>query len=149
MSSTFRKEKDIFLPVASLKLTGILSSSTCIPRSPATSARSVPCPLPVAANEPCIYIFASATGSPRSLLDMSPILTAPAVCELDGPTITGPIISIRFIFSHFPPKLSRYISNILSLCGDCTQDLYCSIYNIDFMYLSVLSAGATCFVQWS
>jgi hypothetical protein len=39
----------------------------------------------------------------RSFLAVRPILTAPAVCELDGPTITGPIIS--YIFMLFLPGI--------------------------------------------
>ena len=36
--------------------------------------------------------------APISFLDTSPIFTAPAVCELEGPTITGPTISSKFMF---------------------------------------------------
>ena len=75
------------------KLSGILISSGFIPRSPATSAFLVPCPFPVARNEPYKRISAFAIGSPMSFPAIYPIRTAPAVCELDGPTITGPIMS--------------------------------------------------------
>ena len=73
-------------------------SSGFIPRSPAISARSVPCPPPVAANDPLKLIMAFTGSSPSIVLVTYPILTAPAVWELDGPTITGPRISNMFIF---------------------------------------------------
>ena len=68
-------------------------SSGFIPSNPATSAFLVPCPFPVARNDPYKSISAFAIGSPISLPAIYPIRTAPAVCELDGPTITGPIMS--------------------------------------------------------
>ena len=78
-------------------LCGIRTSSVCMPKSPATIAKCVPCPFPVARNEPYRFIFALTIGCPISFLATYPIFTAPAVWELDGPTITGPIISNKFI----------------------------------------------------
>ena len=80
-------------PPANSKLSGILISSGSKPKSPATIALSVPCPLPVAANEPESIISALIGFSPKSFAVIRPILQAPAVCELDGPTIIGPSIS--------------------------------------------------------
>ena len=68
-------------------------SSGFMPSSPATRARSVPWPGPVSAKEPCRWILASTGSSPSSVRAMLPMRTAPAVWELDGPTITGPRIS--------------------------------------------------------
>ena len=73
-----------------------------MPSNPATSARSVPWPWPVAAKEPESAMFAVfGVPSPSSLRAMRPMRTAPAVCEELGPTITGPRISNRFM-KHSP-----------------------------------------------
>lgn len=48
--------------------------------------------------EGTVHTDTASTGSaPRSFLVISPILAAPAVWELDGPTITGPRMSKMFI----------------------------------------------------
>ena len=52
-SSTWSNENFIPASSANSKLCGILASSTASPKSPATIARSVPWPLPVAQKEPC------------------------------------------------------------------------------------------------
>ena len=53
---------------ATEKLSGIRISSGFIPKSPATRARSVPCPLPVAAKEPLNPILAFFGRLPSSFL---------------------------------------------------------------------------------
>ena len=64
---------------ANEKLSGMRISSGCMPSSPAISARSVPCPVPVAAKEPEREISACTGAVPRSRRVISPIRTAPAV----------------------------------------------------------------------
>ena len=93
LTSLFLNSKSSPISFAISKLSGILISSGSKPKRPATNALSVPCPLPVAANEPDNIISAFTGFSPSSLAVISPILQAPAVCELDGPTIIGPSIS--------------------------------------------------------
>ena len=89
---------------ASAKLSGMWMSSGFMPSRPATSARSVPWPVPVAANEPESVIFAVAGCPPSSRRAISPIRTAPAVWELEGPTMTGPRISKMFMEAPFSIK---------------------------------------------
>ena len=72
-------------------------SSGRIPSRPATSARSVPWPVPVAAKEPWSSSSARRGVLPSSLRVRNPILAAPAVWDDDGPTIMGPMISKMFI----------------------------------------------------
>ena len=77
------------------------SSSGLNPHSPPAIAEGVLWPTPVSLNEP-ISFTETASILPktppffiaaRMLLDICPILHAPAVCELDGPTIEGPMMS--------------------------------------------------------
>ena len=75
------------------KLSGMRSSSGSMPSSPATSARAVPWPRPVAAKLPCSRISAVFGASPNRLRAVSPMRTAPAVWLLEGPVITGPSTS--------------------------------------------------------
>ena len=82
---------------ASSRLSRSRASSAATSISPPTTARSVPCPRHVRANEPQKPTRASATSSPNSRLATRPMRAAPAVCELDGPIITGPTMSKRFI----------------------------------------------------
>ena len=84
---------------ASISACGIRASSGCIPSNPATSAFRVPCPFPVVRKLPYNKIRAETGCSPNSFRLIYPILTAPAVWELDGPTITGPTTSNIFIAS--------------------------------------------------
>ena len=70
-------------------------SSVASPRMPATSALSVPWPDPVAAKEPYRVKTARSGCSPKSFRAMEARAKAPAVCELDGPTMMGPIMSLR------------------------------------------------------
>jgi len=53
----------------------------------------VPWPSPVAANEPCSWITAFSGAVPSTLRAKAPMRAAPAVCELLGPTMTGPMMS--------------------------------------------------------
>ena len=66
---------------------------------------SVPCPLYVSLNEPYNVILTFSGCSPKIYLVNRPIRTAPAVCELDGPTITGPIISNTLLYFIFTPPI--------------------------------------------
>ena len=68
-------------------------SSTAMPIRPAISARSVPCPRYVRANDPESVMTAFAISSSISPRAARPMRAAPAVCELEGPIITGPIMS--------------------------------------------------------
>src|SRR5665213_971372 len=63
-------------------------------------ARSVPWPVPVRANDPCSSIFAVSGVPPISARAISPSRHAPAVCDDDGPTMTGPMISRRETISE-------------------------------------------------
>ena len=96
----------------------IPSSSSLSPKAPASSALSVPCPLYVSANEPY---------NPKDICAISPFtislallesLAAPAVCELDGPIITGPntsnmLISIKHFLQHKYNAVSLYYCEFL------------------------------------
>ena len=83
---------------ASARLSRSRRSSVAMSISPPTIARSVPWPRQVLANDPWNPTSAdstgstraSATSSPSSRLATRPMRAAPAVCELDGPIITGP-----------------------------------------------------------
>ena len=68
-------------------------SSTSMPSVPATSARSVPCPRIVFANAECSSKRASTGSSSRSSRATRESRQAPAVCEDEGPTMTGPTMS--------------------------------------------------------
>ena len=78
-TSLFLNSKSSPMSLAISKLSGILISSGSKPKSPATKALSVPCPFPVAANEPDKIISALIGFSPKSFAVISPILQAPAV----------------------------------------------------------------------
>ena len=69
------------------------TSSGARPKIPATSARSVPCPRYVRANELYSVNVTRARGEGPSERATSAILSAPAVCEEEGPTMMGPRIS--------------------------------------------------------
>src|SRR5512133_882247 len=56
-------------------------------------ALSVPWPSPVRAKEPCSSMRARSGVPPTRLRASSPSRHAPAVCEDDGPTMTGPMMS--------------------------------------------------------
>ena len=92
---------------ASSKERGSRASSGRIPSRPATSARSVPWPVPVAAKEPWSSSSARRGVLPSSLRVRNPILAAPAVWDDDGPTIIGPMISKIFIVAQgsFPTSM--------------------------------------------
>ncbi len=81
-------------------------------RSPATSARSVPWPRPVSAKEPYNPMSAFTGGSPKRVRAIRPMRTAPAVWELEGPTIIGPRIS-KISSMSAPPLL--HFSNFKSI----------------------------------
>src|SRR3954469_19851007 len=69
------------------------SSSGRKPIRPPAIALSVPCPSPVRANEPCSSMRARSGVPPISPRARSPSRHAPAVCDDDGPTMTGPMMS--------------------------------------------------------
>ena len=68
-------------------------SSAESPSMPATRALSVPCPVPVCANEPCSVNVTCLGRVPHSRRAMRAMASAPAVCELEGPTMIGPMMS--------------------------------------------------------
>ena len=80
---------------ARAKASATRGSSVASPRMPATSALSAPWPDPVAAKEPYRVKTARSGCSPKSFRAMEARAKAPAVCELDGPTMMGPIMSLR------------------------------------------------------
>ena len=80
---------------ARAKASATRGSSVASSRMPATSALSVPWPDPVAAKEPYRVKTARSGCSPKSFRAMEARAKAPAVCELDGPTMMGPIMSLR------------------------------------------------------
>ena len=67
---------------------------------PATIAVSVPWPRPVCAKEPYRVTEAAFTLPPARRLATCPMRTAPAVWELEGPIIRGPIISNTLMLIH-------------------------------------------------
>src|SRR5699024_11917532 len=70
------------------------------------STKADPCPLYVLAKDSYMLIFANFGSSPNKSRAALLILAAPAVCELEGPIITGPIISnteLNFIISPLYP----------------------------------------------
>ena len=99
---------------AAAKLLGIRRSSGFMPSRPATSARSVPWPRPVSAKEPYRPMSALTGRSPSSVRAIRPIRTAPAVWELDGPTMIGPRISKMSSIS-IPPVFFCYDGSICPL----------------------------------
>ena len=104
-SSTVRIDTSIPASLAIRKLWGRLGSSGAISSRPATMARSVPWPAPVDAKDPWSKISAWAGWLPSRCRATRPIRAAPAVWELDGPTITGPIMSKMFKETpHFPKR---------------------------------------------
>jgi len=95
---------------AASKLRGIRRSSGFMPRIPATRARSVPWPGPVSAKEPCRPISAFTGRLPKSVRAMAPMRAAPAVWELEGPTMMGPRMSkMSTIVSSPPPRRRKRI----------------------------------------
>ena len=68
-------------------------SSASSPSKPATRALSVPCPVPVWANEPYSVMSACAGAAESRRRAIRAMRSAPAVCELEGPTMMGPMIS--------------------------------------------------------
>src|SRR5699024_8327406 len=82
-------------------------SSGLMPSRPATRAISVPWPRPVSAKEPKRPMCALSGMPPSRVRPMRPMRTAPAVCELDGPTITGPRISKMSVTAFHLQKLSH------------------------------------------
>ncbi len=64
------------------------------PSMPATSALSVPCPEPVCANDP-YNVKVTRGGCAHRFRAIFAMASAPAVCELEGPTMTGPMMSRR------------------------------------------------------
>src|SRR5699024_1818201 len=90
-------------------------SSVLKPNKPPTKAKSVPCPLYVLANDSYKLIFIHSGSIPNNVLAASPIRAAPAVCELEGPIITGPMISnTELNFTITPPLLnSSFLLNSL------------------------------------
>ena len=94
---------------ASSNESGMRGSSTLSPSSPAMRATMVPCPSPVSAKEPKSPMRAMVGCSPKIARARSPSLTAPAVWLLEGPTMTGPMMS----------NMLRVLamSNIITLLG--------------------------------
>ena len=91
------KEKDSPRSRARRKLSGTRPSAGERPSSPATRAWWVPWPSPVEAKEPWSSSWARTGSCPSRARAMRPMRTAPAVWELEGPTMTGPRMSNRFI----------------------------------------------------
>lgn len=88
-------------------------SSVWSPSIPAASARSVPWPRYVRANDPYSVNRTSAGGASKSSLTICAMRSAPAVCDDDGPTMMGPRTSLRPKLLMAPPR-SR-----TSVGGDC------------------------------
>ena len=125
---TFWNEKTSPCSSAMASASRMRSSSGAKPRMPAISALSVPWPRYVCANDPCRLMSARTAGSPRTLRAMRPRRTAPAVCELDGPIMTGPtmsntpcICSLFLCFMQIHTDIQKY-RNTESL-----QDLDCIV----------------------
>ena len=72
-------------------------SSGAKPKSPATMALSVPWPRPVQAKLPCRPMSARTGCDPSSARATPPMRAAPAVWLLEGPIMTGPMISNTFM----------------------------------------------------
>src|SRR5262249_7874001 len=89
---------------ASAIASGRRPSSGFMPRSPATRARSVPCPRPVLAKLPWSVISAFSGAASRMARASRPIRHAPAVWLLLGPIITGPIMSRTLLACLRPPS---------------------------------------------
>ena len=81
-------------------------SSGAKPSMPATRALSVPWPVRVCAKLPSRRNSTCAGSSPASLRAMYAMRSAPAVWLLEGPTITGPMISVNPIVSMPAPSPS-------------------------------------------
>ena len=77
---------------ASLSASSMSAVSGAIPASPRITARSVMCPLPVSASEPCsstsIRVARPSSLSPSSTRKRRAATIGPMVCELDGPMPT-------------------------------------------------------------
>src|SRR3954466_6151812 len=69
------------------------SSSGRKPIRPPAIALSVPWPSPVRAKEPCSSLRARSGAPPINPRARRPSRHAPAVCDDDGPTMTGPMMS--------------------------------------------------------
>lgn len=82
---------------------------------PATSALSVPWPRYVSEKEPYNIKSTFTTGSFKIWLAMSAMQKAPAVLELDGPVMIGPIKSKALIFFNSFTPLCRYTKIFLIL----------------------------------
>src|SRR5699024_8349614 len=83
-------------------------SSVLKPNKPPTKAKSVPCPLYVLKNDSYQSISILAGSIPNNVLAASPIRAAPAVCELEEPIITRPMISnTELTVTITPPLLNR------------------------------------------
>ena len=87
-------------------------------------------PFPVAAKEPYISILHFHRLFPEKFPASSiQSATAPAVCELDGPTITGPRISNKFIllllFKRHPALLFLVLLEFRSAQGLCFDPVPC------------------------
>ena len=128
---------------ASSKERGSRASSGRIPSRPATSARSVPWPVPVAAKEPWSSSSARRGVLPSSLRVRNPILAAPAVWDDDGPTIIGPMISKMFIVAQgsFPTSkllLGRRRARMRPAPGGAHP-----VEDVHSMWISLLCQGET------
>src|SRR5690348_4086120 len=69
------------------------SSSGRMPNRPPAIALSVPWPSPVRAKEPCSSMRARSGVPPTIMRVSNPIRQAPAVCDDEGPTMIGPMMS--------------------------------------------------------
>ena len=67
------------------------------PKMPATMAVSVPWPRPVSAKEPYSVTRAALTRPFTRRLATRPMRTAPAVWELEGPIMRGPMMSNKLM----------------------------------------------------
>src|SRR6476661_4593214 len=100
------------------------SSSGRKPRSPPASALSVPCPSPVRAKDPWSSIRARSGVPPTSPRTSRPMRHAPAVCDDDGPTMTGPMMSSSetMALPRLLPRRSRE-QRMKMMTGVRTRDL--------------------------
>src|SRR3954466_4718095 len=92
------------------------SSSGRKPIRPPAIALSVPWPSPVRAKEPCSSLRARSGAPPINPRARRPSRHAPAVCEDDGPTMTGPMMSssdtMRLPGLSLPRRLLEHAAEI-------------------------------------
>ena len=85
-----------------------------MPRNPQTSPKSVPCPSWTTASEPFTSKSTTARAgvAPSDMRTISAMRAEAAVCELDGPRITGPITSLKMLagvlFIVFSPAFGLF-----------------------------------------